>query len=352
MCSIRPMLLALLGMMFAAQAAYADAALQNFVEQTLVAAREKDHLPAIAALVQIDGKIEAETAIGIRAIGRPEAVTTSDRWAIGSDTKAFTATMIARLVEQGIMRFDDTLATSFPALAKAMNPAYRNNTVVQLLSHTAGLPALTDDKDLPAFMAAIASADGVQAQRAAIARKYLTMPPASKAGAFAYSNLGFIIAGAIAEARTGKAWEDLIRVQIFAPLGIVNGGFGVPGASATFDQPRGHVDKDGKRVALDPADPDADNPAALGPAGTINNLSQAPYPGDGEVCAGTGREAWARRRAVAAHSYRQQRFLGRRYPDHAETRHDFPGRHERRRRSRQCGDRRCRQTAERAAEAV
>ena len=102
------------------------------------------------------------------------------------------------------MRFDDTLAASFPAFAADMDPAYRNVTVTQLLSHTAGLPPLTDDKDLPPFMAVIATAHGVKAQRAAIARKYLAMPPASKAGEFEYSNLGFIIAGAIAEAHTGK----------------------------------------------------------------------------------------------------------------------------------------------------
>ena len=194
----------------------------------------------------------------------------NDRWHIGSDTKAFTATLIARLVEQGVMHFDDTLAASFPAFAEAMNPAYRNVTVTQLLSHTAGLPPLSDDKELPPFMAAIKSANGVKAQREAIARKYLTMPPASKAGDFAYSNIGFIIAGAIAEARTGKAWEDLIREQIFAPLGIKNAGFGPPGTSGKFDQPWGHKEEAGKLVALDPANTEADNPPALGPAGTIN----------------------------------------------------------------------------------
>ena len=130
--------------------AWAEEGLQPFLEQTLAAAREKDHLPAVAALIQIDGKLAAEAALGVRALGHSEPVTTSDRWHIGSDTKAFTATLIARLVEQGIMRFDDTLAASFPAFAEAMNPAYRNVTVTQLLSHTAGLPPLTDDKDLPA----------------------------------------------------------------------------------------------------------------------------------------------------------------------------------------------------------
>ncbi len=250
--------------------AHADAALQAFLEQTLAAARDKDQLPAVAALIQIGGKPEAEAALGLRALGHPETVTITDRWHIGSDTKAFTATLIARLVEQGVMSFDDTLADSFPAFAKDLDPAYRGITVTQLLSHTSGLPPLTDDKDLPLFLAVIKSADGVKAQRAAIARKYLTMPPASTAGEFAYSNLGFIIAGAIAEARTGKPWEELIRQQVLAPLGITQAGFGLPGTSSSFDQPRGHKEAAGTLTPLDPADPAGDNPPALGPAGTIN----------------------------------------------------------------------------------
>jgi D-alanyl-D-alanine carboxypeptidase len=142
--------------------------------------------------------------------------------------------------------------------------------VNQLLSHTAGLPQLTDDKDLPMFMAVINPIHGVTAQRAAVARKYLTMPPAGKAGEFSYSNLGFIIAGAIAEAKTGKAWEALIREQVFGPLGIVSAGFGAPGSAGKIDQPRGHNEMTGKLVALEPSNPEADNPPALGPAGTIN----------------------------------------------------------------------------------
>ncbi len=248
----------------------AEDGIQTFLEKTLAAAREKDHLPAVAALVQIDGKLEGEAALGLRALGHPEKVTTNDRWHIGSDTKAFTSTLIARLVEQGVMRFDDTLAASFPAFAKAIDPAYRDVTVTQLLSHTAGLPPLTDDKEMPPFLALIKSANGAKAQREAIARKYLTMPPASKAGEFVYSNLGFIIAGAIAEAHTGKTWEELIREQIFAPLGVKNAGFGPPGNPGKVDQPWGHKEEAGKLVPLDPTSADADNPPALGPAGTIH----------------------------------------------------------------------------------
>jgi D-alanyl-D-alanine carboxypeptidase len=250
--------------------AQADAELQPFLQQTLQETLAGKHLPALAALIQINGKIAAEAAVGLRAEGHAEAVTVNDRWHIGSDSKAFTSTLIARLVEQGVMSFDDTLAMAFPSFAKKMHPKYRSVTVTQLLSHTAGLPQLTDDKDLPAFMAVIKPIRDVRAQRAAIARKYLAMPPAGKAGEFSYSNLGFIIAGAIAEARTGKAWETLIREQIFEPLGIENAGFGAPGLSSRIDQPRGHTEIKGALVALDPGSAEADNPAALGPAGTIN----------------------------------------------------------------------------------
>lgn len=263
-------LVAIVAIGAAALPARADADLQILLEQTLAATRDKNHLPALAAIVQIDGKIEAEAAVGVRALGLSDPVTTNDRWHIGSDTKAFTATMIARLVEQGVMRFDDTLAASLPALAKDMNPSYRTVTVAQLLTHTSGLPPLTDDKDLPLFLATIATANGVKDQRAAVARTYLNQPPASTAGEFAYSNLGYIIAGAIAEARTGKTWEDLVREQVFAPLEIKNAGFGVPATPGRAGQPWGHNEVAGKLVPLDPANPEGDNPLALGPAGTIN----------------------------------------------------------------------------------
>jgi len=262
--------LLMLALFLATLHSHADAGLQAFLEQTLTTAREKHGLPAVAALIQIDGAVAADAAQGIRAVGHAESVTRADRWHIGSDTKAFTATMIARLVEQGVLKFEDTLADSFPAFANDMDPAYRNITVTQLLSHTAGLPPLTDDKDLPPFLAVIASADSLMAQRSAIARKYLTTPAASAAGEFEYSNLGFIIAGAIAEARTGKTWEDLVREQVFAPLGIANAGFGAPGTSGKFDQPHGHRELQGKLMPIDPADTEGDNPPALGPAGTIN----------------------------------------------------------------------------------
>ena len=151
-----------------------------------------------------------------------------------------------------------------------MNPAYRKVTIKQLLSHTAGLPGMATDEEVSSLLAAIKSVHGVSSQRAALVRYFLSRAPANNAGEFKYSNVGFVIAGAIAEARTGKTWEELMRERVFAPLGIRNVGFGAPGRSNSYDQPRGHLETSGHLKPLDPSDPGSDNPALIGPAGTIN----------------------------------------------------------------------------------
>ena len=257
-------------MLCASACASADAELQSFVEKTLSDVRTRTGLPAAAALVQVNGKVEAEVAIGERAMGHPAAVTTKDLWHLGSDTKAMTATLIARLVEQGYLGYDDTMARLFPGIAARMNPQFHDVTVTQLLSHTSGLPALSSEAEMIAFQAAIKGEKGLRSQRAALVEYYLSRRPAAKAGEFLYSNIGYTILGAIAEQRAGRTWEDLIRGEVWKPLGIHDAGFGPPGTFLFLDQPMGHEWRDGKYVPLNPSKSESDNPPAIGPAGTVH----------------------------------------------------------------------------------
>jgi CubicO group peptidase (beta-lactamase class C family) len=81
----------------------------------------------------------------------------------------------------------------------------------------------------------------------------------------AYTNIGYIIAGAVLERVTGKPWEELMRENLFQPLGLKSAGFGPPSKPGQVDQPWGHAFKAGKY------EPNrADNPPALGPAGTVH----------------------------------------------------------------------------------
>ena len=104
-------------------------------------------------------------------------------------------------------------------------------------------------------------------QRLEIARQALSRPPKIPPGTkYWYSNVGYILAGAVLEHLTGRAWEDLMRERLFQPLGISTGGFGPPGTAGKTDQPWGHSSVVGK--PLDPGSPAAQFPSLYyGPAG-------------------------------------------------------------------------------------
>ena len=254
----------------AGASARADAPLQSFVDQSITQTRETAGLPAVAALVQIKGRIEAQGAVGTRVLFDDSRVTPADRWHIGSDTKAMTATLLARLVERGLVSFDDPLARLFPGVAGRMDAQMQNVTLRQLLTHTAGLPGLSNPTEIAEFDTLIASTKGVRAQRAMVVAYYLRRPPASKIGEFAYSNLGYVIAGAVAESLSSKSWEEMLRAEVWKPLGISDAGFGAPGKTGKTAQPRGHLPVRDQFVSLDPGDAKSDNPPAVGPAGTVN----------------------------------------------------------------------------------
>lgn len=110
-------------------------------DSALVAAMQDRSVPAIAVLVIRDGRIAEQAVRGVRASDAPDSATLADVWHLGSDAKPMTATLIARLVERGVLAWDTPLTKLLPELAAAMRPEYGSVTLVNLLSHTAGLPS-------------------------------------------------------------------------------------------------------------------------------------------------------------------------------------------------------------------
>ncbi|HKC64858.1 MAG TPA: serine hydrolase domain-containing protein, partial [Pyrinomonadaceae bacterium] len=116
----------------------------NQINQLLGPIRQKHNLPALAgAIVTSNGLIEIG-AIGFRKAGTNVPVTTDDLWHLGSDTKAMTAVVIGWLVERGKLNWETTIAQVFPELASTLPQNFANITVLELLSHHAGLPANID----------------------------------------------------------------------------------------------------------------------------------------------------------------------------------------------------------------
>ena len=74
-------------------------------------------LPALAAAIVTDDSIVEATAVGSRRYGGPANVTPADQFHLGSCTKAFTATLMGVLVDEGRVGWTSTLEEVFPELA-------------------------------------------------------------------------------------------------------------------------------------------------------------------------------------------------------------------------------------------
>lgn len=219
--------------------------------------------PALAgAVIGREGMIWSG-ARGVRRLGAEDAATAGDLWHLGSNTKALTAMLYGRLVEDGRAEWGASLPDLFPDLDA--DAAWAGTTVEDLMTHRAGL---LDEAvlDLSTRLNGFTDDRPLDVQRTDLARRALAAAPTGEPGAFVYGNLNYILVGAAIERITGQAWEDAVRAGLFAPLGITSAGFGAP----VGDQPRGHMDVFGQSTAVEPDQPGSDNPPYLGPAGTAH----------------------------------------------------------------------------------
>jgi CubicO group peptidase (beta-lactamase class C family) len=259
---MRPHAAAWLLLLSAASGSAADA--PRDVTAVLAPVRAKHDLPAMAGAIVSAGELEAIGADGVRERGKPEKATARDLWHLGSCTKAMTATLCARLVEEKKLAWTTTVGEVF-ADVKGIDPAWKPVTLEQLLTNHAGAPANLDADGLWGRL--WKSTGTPQEARRALVEGVLEHPPESKPGTkYVYSNAGFSIAGAMAETVAKEPYETLIAKRLFEPLGMESAGFGAPGSAGAVDQPRGHG-ADGKPVAPGPS---ADNPAAIAPAGRVH----------------------------------------------------------------------------------
>jgi len=153
-------------------------------------------LPAIAAAVVKDGKVISAGAVGTRRVGVKIPVTIHDRFHLGSDTKAMTALLAAMLVEEGKLRWDTTIAETFPELAEKMDHGLRRVTLEQLLSHTSGIP--TDNEDIiKVYLEAMSQDGNLDDLRYWLVQQWSKRPLEFDPGTtFAYANMGYTIIGA------------------------------------------------------------------------------------------------------------------------------------------------------------
>ena len=118
-----------------------DTAIDALVEAT----RRTFHVPGIALGIVQDGRVIFARGYGVRETGHPEPVDVHTRFAIGSNTKAFTTAALALLDHEHRLAWDDPVWQHMPEFALADPAITRAFTVTDLLTHHSGMAAGAGD---------------------------------------------------------------------------------------------------------------------------------------------------------------------------------------------------------------
>jgi CubicO group peptidase (beta-lactamase class C family) len=168
-------------------------------------------------LVAENGKVVYKGGYGSANMEWNIPNTPDTRFRLGSITKQFTATVIMQLVEQGKIKLDAHLSDYLPDYRKDTGSKV---TIHHLLTHTSGIPSYTSQ---PGFFENV-SRNPYKVDE--FVKKYasgdLEFEPGSK---YTYNNSGYFLLGAIIEHITGKPYEQVLKENIFDPLGMKNTGY-------------------------------------------------------------------------------------------------------------------------------
>lgn len=190
--------------------------------------------------------------------------TTGDYFHLGSNSKAITAFIAAKLVEQGKINWETKFFKLFPEWKKGSDTAYYNITLRDLLSHRARIEPYDNGleyQELPDFKGDKAS------RRKQFVQYVLREKPVKRNEAlYHYSNAGYSVAALMIEKALGKTWEQLVHQMLSDSLHLkVTTGW--PNRMDTM-QPWGHSMED---TVLWPTPPDMDYDLSMAePAGDIS----------------------------------------------------------------------------------
>jgi CubicO group peptidase (beta-lactamase class C family) len=210
-------------------------------------------VPGLSVAIVKDGKVVLAKGYGVRRMGNPAPVDAQTRFGIASNTKLFTATALALLVEEGKIEWDKPVISYLPAFAMSDPYVTHELTVRDLLVHRSGLglgagdllwwpPSTYDRKE--------------------IARRIRYIPLATSfRSSYAYDNVLYLIAGELIEAVSGQTWENFVQARILQKVGMQDSDVRHSGASERGNTAGTHAEVNDTVRPVDPFASDNTNPA-------------------------------------------------------------------------------------------
>jgi CubicO group peptidase (beta-lactamase class C family) len=255
------MMPALLLLTLSITAAAAPAAPPPDIDAWVARAMRTFEVPGLALAIVKDDEVVLAKGYGVRKLGDATPVDARTLFGIASNTKAFTATALGLLVEEGKLEWDAPVIRYLPAFAMWDPFVTREITVRDLLVHRSGLGLGAGD---------LLWWPESTYDRKEIARRLRFIRPATSfRAAYAYDNVLYLIAGELIETISGRSWEDFVAGRILARVGMTGSNVRHSAAAAGGNVAAPHAPVDGKVRAIRPFESDNTNPA-----GGINSSAE------------------------------------------------------------------------------
>jgi len=225
--------------------------LDGFVEQVM-----KDwHVPGLAVAIVKDGRVVYAKGFGFRDVKKGLKVTPDTLFAIGSCSKAFTATALAILSGEGKLDWDKSVRDYLPDFRLYDAYATAQLRPRDLVTHQSGLPR----HDMVWY--------GSPLSRKELYDRLRYLEPSKPLHArYQYNNLMFMTAGVLIERISGSAWEEFVRRRLLDPIGMKTSNFSITDSQRTSDYSLPYEEKNGEVKEIPFRNIDA-----IGPAGSINS---------------------------------------------------------------------------------
>ena len=205
---------------------------------------QKDwQVPGMAIAIVQDDKVIFAKGFGVKKAGGNDKVDQHTIFQIGSTSKAFTAALVAMMVDEKQFAWQDRVVDRLDQFQMFDPWVTREFRVADLMAQHSGLPPYAGDGQ--AFM-------GFDRAHIIHSLRYLK-PATSFRSQYAYQNSFFLVAAALVEKYTGKSWEDNLKARIFEPLGMSATTAGLEGFQQAKNVTFLHQ-KTGDKVEAIPAD--------------------------------------------------------------------------------------------------
>lgn len=236
---------------------------QNF-EQYANKSMKEWHIPGMAIGIVQGDKIIFTKAFGVKSLGNVDPVNLDTIFQIGSVTKSFTVTLIAMLVDEDKLKWNDKV-TDYLSDFMLFDPwTTREFQVVDLMSQRSGLPPHAGD-----FLYLL----GYDREYIKHALRYIK-PASSFRSQYTYVNTLYLYVADLIEKVSGKSWEESVNERIFKPLGMSSSSVDMQSYVSAKNVALPHVKINNKIISLSKDWPYLNWSYTAGPAGSINSNLQ------------------------------------------------------------------------------